>query len=250
MAQPRRTRGGSNKKLTAEDILKRYCPTQYGRASLAADGAVAEEAKAIWIQRFAETVVSDSDCAAVWKRLEGSCEVSELIDLLFLFTYRGRVRVEESASSHHLLKKRLNKLVRLYEKLNGELRHLMHDPQLSHALTYVGVSLVEQSTLLGQALRRAKANSSYWGSYKTNPRDWYLHLLATHIREATGSAEVPAIMALVEASRVAHGERREVFTDEDAVRKRLQRYEKRLLKLQRPRPASPRISNEDDPIPF
>ena len=251
MAQPTRTHGGSHKKLIAEDILKRYRPTQYGRASLAANGAVAYEAQATWIGRFAETVVSNSDCSAVWKRLEGSCDISELIDLLYLFTYRGRVRVDKSNTSHHLLQDRLKKLVHLYEKLNGELRHLMHDPQLSHALTYVGVSLVEQSKLLGQALRRAKENSSYWGSYKTDPRDWYLHLLATHIREATGSANIPAIIALIEASRVAHGERRQLFNDEGTVKKRLQRYEERLQKLQTPRSASHRISSdENDKIPF
>jgi hypothetical protein len=96
----------------------------------------------------------------------------------------------------------------------------------------------------------AKETASNWGSYKTNPRDWYLSLIADHIRKATASFNVPGIMALVEASRVAHGERREVFTDEGTVRKRIQRYEKRLLKILAQRPASPRISNEDDPIPF
>jgi len=58
-------------------------------------------------------------------------------------------------------------------------------------------------------------------------------------------------MALIEASRIAHGERRQMFNDEGTVRKRLQRYKKRLQKLLTPRSASSRISSdENDKIPF
>lgn len=249
MAQPRRPRGGNKKRLTAENIIHRYLPTD-GCPPLVAHGGGGAEYRAKWLRRFAETVAGDTKNATVWEQLAERCDTSYLIDLLYLFTYRGKVLVDKHTSAHHLLRDRLKKLVRLYEKLNGELRRLLHDQQLSNALIYVGPSLVEQSKLLGQALHVARETASTWGSYKTDPRDWYLHLLATHVRKATGSAEVPAIIALIEASRIAHGERREVFTDEGTVRKRLQRYEKRLLKLQRPRPASPRISNEDDPIPF
>ena len=249
MAQPRRPRGGNKKRLRAEDIIDRYLPTD-GCPPLVAHGGGGAEYRAKWLRRFAETVAGDTKNAAVWEQLAERCDTSYLIDLLYLFTYRGKVLVDKHTSAHNLLRDRLKKLVRLYEKLNGELRRLMHDQQLSNALIYVGFSLVEQSKLLGQALQVAKETASNWGSYKTNPRDWYLHLLATHIREATGSAEVPAIIVLIEASRIAHGERREVFTDEGTVRKRLQRYRKRLRKPLTPRSAPSRISNEDDPIPF
>lgn len=249
MAQPRRPRGGNKKRLTAEDIIDRYLPTD-GCPPLVAHGGGGAEYRAKWLRRFAETVAGDTKNAAVWEQLAERCDTSYLIDLLYLFTYRGKVLVDKSTSAHHLLNDRLKKLVRLYEKLNGELRRLMHDQQLSSALGFCGVSLVEQSKLLGQALHVAKETASNWGSYRTNPRDWYLSLIADHIRKATGSDNVPAIMALTEASRVAHGERREVFTDEGTVRKRLQRYRKRLRKLLTPRSAPSRISNEDDPIPF
>jgi hypothetical protein len=249
VAQPRRPRGGNKKRLTAENIIHCYLPTD-GCPPLVAHGGGGAEYRAKWLRRFAETVAGDTKNATVWEQLAERCDTSYLIDLLYLFTYRGKVLVDKHTSAHHLLRDRLKKLVRLYEKLNGELRRLLNDQQLSNALIYVGPSLVEQSKLLGQALDVARETASTWGSYKTDPRDWYLHLLATHVREATGSSEVPAIIALIEASRIAHGERREVFTDEGTVRKRLQRYEKRLLKPQRPRPPSPRISNEDDPIPF
>jgi hypothetical protein len=178
--------------------------------------------------------------------------MSMLIDLLYLFTYRGSVLLDESSSSHHLLKDRLKKLLRLHAKLSDELGRLIQDKQVSHAMTYIDFPFVEHTRLLGQALRKAKETASVWGSYKTNPKDWYLYLIAQHIRQRTNSANVAAIIALVEASRAAQGEGRQLFNDEDTVRKRIQRYEKRLLwKAETPRSAPLLLSGEEDgDVPF
>ena len=248
MAQPRRT-GGNSKKRLVEDIIGGYRPTD-GCPPLIAHGGGGAKARAVWLRRFAETVANDTKNAAVWEQLQDRCDTSYLIDLLCLFTHRGKVLVDEDSDAHNLLRDKLKKVLRLYEKLNDELRRLMHNRLLSNALIYVGPSLVEQSKLLEQALYKARETASKWGSFKSNPRDWYLHLIATHIREATGSNNVPTMLALIEASRIARGEQRQVFNDEGTLRKRIQRYEKRLLKPLTVRPTSPRISDENDKIPF
>ena len=225
MAQRRQSGRAKTRHDAAKSIVDDYRPTEgcpplstHSRASTATRGA--------WLRRFAKSVAEDHAISAVWAKLGNRCDTSFLIDLLFLFTYRGQVLVDENASTHHSVKSRLNQLSRAYRRWNARLDGVIQATPLHQAGTLDSL-LVRQARALGQTLVSAEKAAALWGSRKTNPKDWYLLLIANHIKDATGTLKVKSIAELIGAADAAHDEEGQVW-DDDQIKKRIQRYKKRL----------------------
>jgi hypothetical protein len=108
----------------------------------------------------------------------------------------------------------------------------MQSREVKPALTYV--SLAEELRSIVAAKKHAEQIREYtvsWGSKKTNPRDWYLFLMASEMESKTGNRGIPALMKFIDAARQAHGDMDE-FLDEESLKKRIQRYRRRLKKIQ------------------
>jgi hypothetical protein len=225
VAQRRQSGRAKTRLDAARSIVDDYRPTEgcpplstHSRASTAARGA--------WLRRFAKAVGEDHAISAAWSELETRCDTSFLIDLLYLFTDRGQVLVDENARAHHLVKSRINQLSRAYWRWNARLDRVIQNTPLLQALGLDSL-IVRQARALGQTLVSAEKAAALWGSRKTNPKDWYLYLVANHIKDATGALKVKSIAELVGAADAAHDEEGQVW-DDDQIKKRIQRYAKRL----------------------
>jgi hypothetical protein len=167
------------------------------------------------------------------------------------------VLVDENARAHHLVKSRLTQLSRAYRRWNARLDRVIQGTPLFQVGSLDSL-LVRQARSLGQTLVSAEKAAALWGSRKTNPKDWYLHLVANHIKGATGALKVKSIAELIGAADAAHDEQGQVW-DDDQIKKRIQRYAKRLKLMLSASGSSLESSqserahsshHEEDPIPF
>jgi hypothetical protein len=252
MAQIRRADDGKRQKV-AKDILKSYRPSG-GCPPLHTHSRGDKMAKSAWRREFATAIGHDDNRTTAWLSLRGGhCDMSRLIDLLYLFTFSGRASVDDDTHAHHLLKGKLKKLSSMHDKLDDELQRLRHDPRLSRAMIYVGPAIASQMKMLEQALLAARHAAHKWGSYKTYAKDWYLYCMAADARRATRHNSLGIIVTLIEGAKEAHGGPCTV-RDEQLYRKRIQRFRKRLRR-QAIFPAQPHLDEaqphfDEEDIPF
>lgn len=251
MARLQRSDRGARKPHMAIDIVEKYRPSD-GCPPLRAHSSGTTAARDSWLRRFAKEVGSSEACTLAWEQVENKCDTSFLIDLLYLFTYRGEVRVDEDVRAYRVLRAKLKKLSRIYNKLDDELRQLTKDKRLSEAMSFVGSPVIRQINLLGQALWAAEKKSSLRGSYKTKAKDWYLYLLATEVKAATGSPKIIVIGELIGAADAAHDDDCDLSSfGNEVLKKRIERYMKRLARKGAKNPLVQSSSSEkDSDIPF
>jgi len=237
-----------NGRQLAKEIFSGYSPTE-GCPPFEKHSVGDEESKTVWRRAFSRVVADNRDRTAAWNRLKGRCNTSLLIELFYLFTYRGEVIGDRTTEEYRLLKRRLDKIISLHKKMDRDLQRVMHNhwQGMAHFDTYLRTHL----KLLGQGLLLARERATLWGSRKTNVKDWYLYLISEHVGEATGSLNLPDVVTLLEAASVAYGDERPLF-NEAMIKQRIQRYRKRFTKLLTPPnlsspPAQPR---DDEDIPF
>ncbi len=85
-----------------------------------------------------------------------------------------------------------------------------------------------------QELKLIRSWAERLGSLKSEAKDFYLYSMATRVRETTGEYRFPELTTLAEAALAAHGGADEEPLDEEALRKRVQRY---ITRMGLPRPA-------------
>ncbi len=218
----------TNKKSDAKyrRIVEAYTPSE-GCPPLSAHIAVAGPDRAQWLERFALAIQDEPTRDDAWFRLEQVVgEMSQVIELLYLFTVRAETLVDRNAKSHRSSKARFRKVI---AGLDGVMKRFdgvrpLHNPGYRHAAAALA-SLRQDLEALGR-------EDADWGSGKTDAKDWYLYLLATSILKTgrfTKTKTFDYITALVDAARSAHGEQRETFTAE-VLEKRVERYHLRLTK--------------------
>jgi hypothetical protein len=232
----------------AKEIFSGYRPTK-GCPPFEKHSVGDEESRIVWRRAFSRVVADNEDRAAAWNRLKGRCDTSLLIELFYLFTYRGEVLGDRTTDEYRLLERRLDKIISLHKRMDRELQRVMHDHWrgMAHFDTYLETHL----KLLGEGLLLARERANLWGSRKTNVKDWYLYLIGEHVGEATGSLNLPDVVTLLEAASLAFGDERPVF-NEAMIKQRIQRYRKRFTKRLTPPklPTPPAPSRDDQDIPF
>jgi hypothetical protein len=232
----------------AKEIFSSYRPTK-GCPPFEKHSVGDEESKTVWRRAFSRVVATNENWAAAWNRLKEQCDTSLLIELFYLFTYRGEVIGDRTTNEYRLLGRKLDKIISRHEKMDRDLQRVVDDHWrgMVHFDTYLETHL----KLLGQGLLLARERATVWGSHKTNVKDWYLYLISEHVGKATGSLNLPDVATLLEAASFAFGDERPVF-NKAMIKQRIQRYRKRLNKrLAPPNFPSPLAQlHSDEDIPF
>jgi hypothetical protein len=250
------TRNGDTRRSPKKDELIKGILDSYhvtvGCPPLAQHWGGHDLAKTDWLKRFAKEIADNNNRSLeAWNTLKKKCDTSFIIELLYLMTIRGRYRAEESQDSDHLLATEIEKILPKYGKLLEDIDSLIQDPRVSAGMPYAQFDLAKESKTLQDSKQRLEVLRDYYkgfGSYKRNQRDWYLHLMASHVSNAIGNYHVRFLMSLIDSARAAHNERRKV-SDEGALTKRIQRYKQFLKSLNSIRNRNG-ISSSADPISF
>ena len=195
-----------------------------------------------WLIEFARAVDSNDARKDAWHELKSSCDTLVLINNLYLFTYDGKTSADVLQDAYRFLKEGLDKLLPRYSTLSEDTSTLFNDPKLhllavlSEAVPQVFAEPIRSIVMAEAALRATREWAKEMGSYKTEAHDLHLYAMATSVREATGEYHFAEIVTLIEAARAAHGLEDEPL-DEEALKKRVQRYITRM-NLPRLRPAA------------
>lgn len=168
----------------------------------------------------------------------------------------------KNQDAYHALAAEIEKIVPRYDRLLKDVANLTENPQFSSTMPYVrgGITKIfrklQESKVLLEGLKNATLE---YGSYKRNPRDWYLFLLATTLINATGRPHIEELATLLEAAQSAHNERRHSL-DVGTLTKRIQRWRKYLgakviggrtmFRMSGSRSKSPHVESKGEPIPF
>jgi hypothetical protein len=209
-----------------KDILDSYHVTD-GCPPLAQHWGGHDLAKTAWLKGFAERIADNLyESLKVWRTLKEKCDTSWIIELLYLLTFRGKVRAVQDQDAYHALVAEIEKIISRYDKLRDDIVALVRYPRFSSPMAYMGRDLLAELQRLEQSRKRLEtlrnANKK-WGSYKRTARDWYLFLLAREIINSTDSLQTKQLARLIEVARSAHNERADV-TNEAALKKRIQRW--------------------------
>jgi hypothetical protein len=198
------TRRSPKKVELIKGILDSYHATD-GCPPLAQHWGGHDLAKTVWLKNFAEEIANNNDGSLeAWNALKKKCDTSFIIELLYLMTIPGKYMIEKKQDSDHVLAKKIERILPKYGELLEEIESLIQDPRVS-------------------ACMARRHYSKRFGSHKRNQRDWYLLLLAAEVVERTTKYHLGALASLIDSARAAHGERTRQVTDEDALKKRIQR---------------------------
>lgn len=130
-----------------------------------------------------------------------------LIELLYLYTVRKDTQVEHSRESHRALKAALDSIVPAYDDLIDRLSNLIESSEAKNSPARVHFSddlrCLISSRAHTEKIRRKAAAS---GSKKTDPREWYLYMMAGLVEGATRGEQIPALVDLIDAASAAHGQ--------------------------------------------
>lgn len=221
------SRRGPSETTIIQSIVESYRPTD-GCPPLSTHWGGHDLAKTEWLKRFAQEIAREDNKNNVdaWNTLKDKCDTSFIIELLYLLTYRGTCRADEDKDAYRLFITEVEKIIPKYDRLGDEIRSLMENPKLSSPMAYIGHDLEQQVKILQEAKERLEAvrdSNVKWCSYKRSARDWYLLLLAGTVKDATGSFHIEALATLIQSALAAHQERSDTI-NEEAVRKRIQRW--------------------------
>ena len=254
------SRRGPKKDELIKGILDSYHVTDDCCPPLAQQWGGHDLAKTDWLKKFAEEIADNNNRSLeAWNILKKKCDTSFIIELLYLMTIPGRCRAEESRDSDHVLAAEIEGILPKYGKLLEDIDSLIQDPRVSACMPYARPDLAKESQTLQDSKQRLEVLRDYYkrfGSYKRNQRDWYLLLLAAEVVEKTSKYHVGSLASLIDWARAAHGERTRQVTDEDALKKRIQRQMKFMdakifdghLRFSLNVASTPEDPN--DPIPF
>jgi hypothetical protein len=212
---------------TIKGVLDSYHATD-GCPPLATHWGAYDLAKTDWLLRFAEEIADDNNHALrAWDTIKEKCDTSYIIELLYLLTIRAPVTADKSQIAHHHFTSRINRLISNCEKLQNDMMQTIRDSRFSSLMPYERPALEVEIQQLEEAKKRLgvlRDSNKESGSYRRNPRDWYLLLLAMRVREATGKYHLRSLTSLLDAARAAHGEHGRDVTDEETLKKRIQRW--------------------------
>jgi hypothetical protein len=214
----------------ARGILDSYHPTE-GCPPLASHWGGYDLAKTDWLRMFAEQIaVNAYRSLDAWRALAKKCDTSWIIELLYLLTFRGKSLVDLDQDTDHAISAELEKRISAYTQLGDDLVALIENYRHSIPMIYMGGDLLNEIRALEESKKRLEIlrdKSKKSGSYKRNPRDWYLFLIAAEARSRTGRSHMKEMATLIEAARAAHKERTGLV-NEDVLQKRLQRWMYRM----------------------
>lgn len=187
--------------------------------------------KETWIKRFDKEMNKEPVRRNAWRKLRRcGCDTFELIDVLYLFTSRGRqARSNAARGAARLFKAKVDKIFFACDKLCRDLSDLIAEPAPDDVEFLLKRSWDEQLTVLKQVklhLQVSRECLAQVGSYKRDPNDLSLNWMAAIVRSGTGKWHISELLTLIEAGLAAHGERTDMYT-EDGLKKRIQRYRKR-----------------------
>lgn len=235
---------------TATAIFNGYIPTEacppfqdhWGGKSL-----VGSE----WLRKFAEEVESEPLKTTAWNELSEICGGSLLIELLYLFTCRFTLKHQQQDASPLLIRD-LDRLLSAYEKLSYGVVRLQIRRKVRVLSVYMADWFREEFQHLQSARESLNRHREFFVrhrvSIKTDPRDWYLYLIASRLMKATGSYKLGSLATLIDAASAAHGESTHLHTPL-GLKKRIQRYTKRFQTVD-PKPARHFEDADDEDIPF
>ena len=204
-----------------------------------------------WLTKFAERVAADSATAEAWGRLEKKLRNDDLcflIELLYLFTVRKDTSVDKSHDSYRVLKVALDSIVPAYDDLIGKFSALIKSSDAKQTHSYG--SFDEDIRSLAACRKHAEKvrnEAAFHGTNKSNPRDWYLHLMVVTMEAETRKHQIPTLLDLLIAAWGANGEKTGLL-DEGTLRKRVQRYRKRRGLDKAPPPLPSRLYDDKGPV--
>lgn len=204
-----------------------------------------------WLKKFAGCVSADSATAESWRRLEKRLRNDDLcflIELLYLFTIRKDTSVDKSHDSYRVLKVALDSIVPAYDNLIDKFSALVESSDAKQTC-FVG-SFDEDIRSLAACRKhadKAREEAAFIGSNKTNPRDWYLHLMVVTMDAETRKHQIPSLLDLLNAAWAANGEKTGLL-DAETLRKRVQRYRKRRGLDKAPPPRPSRLFDDRGPV--
>lgn len=232
-----------------KDILDNYHVTD-GCPPLAQHWGGHDLAKTAWLKGFAERIADNHyESLKAWRTLDKKCDTSWIIELLYLLTFRGKVRADQDQDAYHALITEIKKIISRYDELRDDIVALVRYPRFSSPMAYLGRDLLEELQRLEQSKKRLESlreSSKKWGSQKRSARDWYLLLLAREVSKQTGRMKTKELVHLIQVARSAHNERADA-TNVDALKKRIQRWKKYLYLKITPIATEP---YDDAKIPF
>jgi hypothetical protein len=207
------------------------------RSSLEAHGERAEDKLqnelSGWLVKFVNALYKDEIRIQEWEKLKYKCDVVVLLQHLYLFTYFGKTTADVLQDACRFLKDELDKLLPKCSALCEDMSTLFNHPKL-RILTVLSPkmqpTLAEPETLIRNAedeLWVMRQWAEKMGSYKTEAHDFHLYMLATNVRTATAEYHFPELTTLIEAALDAHGARFDSIR-EDALKRRVERYIKRM----------------------
>jgi hypothetical protein len=197
--------------------------------------------KAEWLKKLTRQLARTDEIEAAWRTVkESGCDETLFKDLMYLFTYRGTLTIEEHQESHRQLAFEIDKLLPAYLKLREDLstfvQHLrsssaMNHPVLRGMLPDFFDKQLQQASQAIEKLRFERGESLTMGSTKENPnpRDYYLYCMAVMLRKESvlRFRYLPQLSVVIEAARAAHGEKVPVFS-EATVKARIYRFMRRM----------------------
>lgn len=210
-----RSRREPTNKEIAKEIFDGYSPSD-GCPPLKDHWGGYSLATIPWLGIFAKEIAGDESRKRAWNTLKRKCDTSFIIDLLYAFTRRAEVQVDQDREEANQTKEALDRTLKGYDKLRDEIQGIICNPEFSSSVNHHRVEFDRQLQFLRgsrqhmQALRDILAK---WGSRKRDPRDWYLLLLSKHTMEAEGSRHDSELITLIEAAYAAHGKTRRVVTE-------------------------------------
>lgn len=204
-----------------------------------------------WLKKFAGCVSADSATAESWWRLEKRLRNDDLcflIELLYLFTIRKDTSVDKSHDSYRVLKVALDSIVPAYDDLIDKFSTLVESSDAKQTI-FVGTFDEDIRSLAAcrKHADKAREEAAFIGSNKTNPRDWYLHLMVVTMEAETRKHQIPSLLDLLNAAWAANGEKTGLL-DAETLRKRVQRYRKRRGLDKAPRPLPSRLYDDKGPV--
>lgn len=237
-------------KTLSSRIVDGYKPAE-GCPPLSTHWGGAPLSEGPWLKQFADSVATHPQTAEAWRRLEKKLRNDDLcflIELLYLFTFRKDTSVDKSHDSYRVLKVALDSIVPAYDDLIEQFSAMIESSDAKQTPFYG--SFDEDLRSLAACRKHAEKvrnEAAFYGTNKTNPRDWYLHLMVVTMEAETRKHQIPTLLDLLNAAWAANGERTGLL-DEGTLRKRVQRYRKRRGLDKSPPPLPSRLFDDKGPV--
>lgn len=194
----------------AEQIVESYHTTTDSCPPLSTHWGGYDLGKTDWLKKFAQQVSDDrNESFEAWNTVKGKCNASEIIELLYLMTHKGRVYVDESQDAYNSLIAEIEKIRPRYDKLLKDVIGLTTKRRLSLTMPYVCADIIEAFRRVFESKKIleevSRANIEH-GSRKRGMRDWYFFLLCVTLIGPTGRPHIEELATLIDAARIANEE--------------------------------------------